>query len=264
MNIPYHIFPVGPHKRPLIKDWQTNATMDPDQIAAWKAQGVKAWGIPTGARNGLFVIDLDVNKNTGERLGELMFKEAPNYAHLLKHINVRTPSGGAHMYFQHFDGARNTTGKLGPKVDTRGEGGYVIAPGSVTEGGTYEGRCPPLPPVPFGIRAMLLRQPPAPKPSFDRETPTGEVQELLRHIPADCTYGDWVAVLMALHSRYGGSEEGLAIADGWSATGSKYRPGEVTAKWRSFKGAGVTWATIPALARQNGADLYEISKRWAA
>lgn len=77
-------------------------------------------------------------------------------------------------------------------------------------------------------------------------------------------YGDWVAVLMALHDRFNGSDEGFALADRWSATSAKYRKGEVAAKWRSFKRNGVSWATIPALARQNGADLSDIARRWAA
>ncbi len=86
----------------------------------------------------------------------------------------------------------------------------------------------------------------------------------MTHIPADASYDDWVSVLMALHDRFGGSDEGLSIADQWSAAGSKYRNGEVAAKWRGFKRSGISWATVPALARQNGADLSDIARRWAA
>lgn len=262
---PFNVFPVGPNKAPLIKGWQDAATSDPKVIEQWEIMGAKAWGIPTGARNGLFVIDLDVNKKTGERSGELALSQVERYAHLLRKINVRTPSGGAHIYFQHFDGAKNTTGKLGPKIDTRGEGGYVVAPGSEVAGGVYQGKFPVLEPVPFGIRALLLRQPPAPRPSAtDRVVQTGEVEELLGYIPPDLPYNDWLSVLMALHERFNGSEEGLLAADKWSAGGSKYRQGEVAAKWRSFKRTGVSWATIPALARQHGADLPDIARRWAA
>lgn len=261
----FRIFPVKADKSPRDKGWQMQATNCPAAIARWQRQGVKAWGIPCGAANNLFVIDLDLDKTTGEPVGEVSLQALPRYAALLDHANVCTPSGGRHIYCQHFDGARNSTSKIGPKIDTRGEGGYVVAPGSFVDGGSYVGRFPEsLPVVPIGLRAILLHQPPAPRRSFDRLTPMGEVEELLGHIPADSPYQDWVCVLMALHDRFGGSEEGLALADQWSAGGSKYRRGEVAAKWRTFKSSGVSWATIPALARQNGADLSDIARRWAA
>lgn len=263
MNIPFKVFPVGVNKAPLTKGWQEKATRDPKTIAEWKAQGVIAWGIPCGPENGLFVIDLDVDKDSGEPVGEASLKAMPRFARLLKLANVRTPSGGRHIYFRDFEGGRNTTSKLGDKIDTRGQGGYVIAPGSMTEGGLYEGFFPDvLPPVPPGLRARLLHSPVSQAPAAARQTPTGEVQDLLACIPADLPYGDWVAVLMGLHDRFNGSDEGLAIADQWSASGAKYRPGEVANKWRSFNRTGVTWATVPGLARQYGADLSEIARRW--
>lgn len=260
--IPFNIFPVGPDKAPRIAGWQAKATSDPHTIAKWQAHGAQAWGIPCGATNGLLVIDLDLDKASGEPVGEASFRAMPRYVSLMDSANVHTPSGGRHIYCQHFDGGRNTTSKIGPKIDTRGEGGYVIAPGSKTEGGSYIGFFPDaLPTVPMGLRAMLLNAPAAPARPFARITPTGEVEELLSHIPADLFYGDWVSVLMALHDRYNGSDEGLALADWWSATGAKYREGEVAAKWRSFKRSGVNWATVPAMARQHGADLSDIARR---
>lgn len=265
MKSPFKIFPVGPNKAPQIVGWQHKATRDVDTIAQWEARGAVAWGIPCGADNDLFVIDLDIDKASGEPVGEAALKAMLRYAGLLENANVLTPSGGRHIYCQHFDGARNTTSKIGPKIDTRGQGGYVVAPGSQIEGGSYQGFFPDiLPTVPMGLRAMLLHMPVAPARPFDRQTPMGEVEELLSHIPADASYCDWLAVLMALHDRFNGSDEGLALADRWSATGAKYRPGGVAAKWRSFKRSGVSWATVPALARQNGADLSDIARRWAA
>ena len=265
MNIPFKIFPVGPDKKPLISGWQKEATRNTKTIVRWKARGAEAWGIPCGADNGLFVIDLDVDKYSGELVGEAGLRALPRYARLLEMANVKTPSGGQHIYCQHFEGGRNTTSKIGRKIDTRGQGGYVVAPGSKTEGGVYRGFFPRvLPVVPVGLRAMLLHVPVSPLRTCARQTPTGEVEEILSYIPADVPYGDWVAVLMALHDRFNGSDEGLGVADKWSATGAKYRPGEVATKWRSFKGIGVTWATVPALARDHGADLSEISRRWAA
>ena len=47
-------------------------------------------------------------------------------------MTVATPSGGEHLYFRNVEGLRlpNSVGLLGPHVDTRAAGGYVVAPGS--------------------------------------------------------------------------------------------------------------------------------------
>ncbi|MBE9375575.1 bifunctional DNA primase/polymerase [Saccharopolyspora sp. HNM0983] len=51
---------------------------------------------------------------------------------------VATPSGGTHYYFRNSGALRNTSGQLGPLIDTRGVGGYVVAAGSVLPEGGYE------------------------------------------------------------------------------------------------------------------------------
>jgi len=97
------------------------------------------------------------------------------------------------------------------------------------------------------------------------EATTDEVQDLLSYIPPDCVYGDWLAVLMGLHDKYGGSQAGLDIADHWSAGGSKYVLGEVAQKWAGFEiGKGTSWASVPDLARANGADLSAIGRKYKA
>jgi hypothetical protein len=114
------------------------------------------------------------------------------------------------------------------------------------------------------------RATPAPSPqnsTFQIDTGSkaataSEVTDLLSYIPADCGYSDWLAVLMGLHDKFNGSEEGLTLADQWSARGAKYVPGEVAAKWRSFDvGGGAGFGSIAELARQNGADLSQIARQ---
>ena len=57
---------------------------------------------------------------------------------------VATPSGGTHLYYRHPDGEQlrnttgGTTGSLGPLIDTRAHGGYVVAAGTRLSDGTYE------------------------------------------------------------------------------------------------------------------------------
>lgn len=63
--------------------------------------------------------------------------------------HVKTPHGW-HVYCSGGEGLGNSAGKIGPGIDTRGAGGYVVAPGSVVDGEAYEllrpmGELEPLP-----------------------------------------------------------------------------------------------------------------------
>jgi hypothetical protein len=65
-------FPVHPvrGKIPLTK-WKDAATTDPATIDAWFARWPDAGvALVTGERSGLFVVDLDIDKETGEPIGE--------------------------------------------------------------------------------------------------------------------------------------------------------------------------------------------------
>src|SRR5581483_8736250 len=86
---------------------------------------------------------------------------------------VRTGSGGRHFYFAHpgFDVPNDTGRRLGPGIDIRGDGGYVIAPPSLhVSGGRYAvaahgGQIVPPP----GWLAELLKRPePEPHPTRTR------------------------------------------------------------------------------------------------
>ncbi len=97
---------------------------------------------------------------------------------------------------------------------------------------------------------------------YSSKTSEGEVRELLSFIAPDCGYQDWLSVLMGLHDKFNGSDLGLAIAEEWSAGGTKYVAGEVASKWKSFDvGGGSGFGTIAELARQNGADLSAIARQ---
>jgi hypothetical protein len=265
----------SPHTPHGFKD----ASTDPDQIAAWWRKHTRALvGMPTGKASGFFVVDLDTDKATGEAVGEATLA-AFGLSHLLSGPRVDTPSGGRHLYFRAdglAEGLGCTQSKIGPAIDTRGEGGYVIAPGSVAPAGAYVSRNAPLmphalPPLPEALRRALEGKPKAEGFHFDTGAGQGwgaqraevaEVQEVLDYIPPDCGYGEWLYVLMGLHDHFGGSQLGLSIADTWSAKGRKYRPGEVAAKWATFvTGGAANWAKVCSVARQNGADLKAIARR---
>ncbi|MBM4794615.1 bifunctional DNA primase/polymerase [Streptomyces sioyaensis] len=129
---------VGGHRTP-----EQRATTDPALIhAAWATRPYNV-GIATGPA-GLLVLDLDPLKPE-EPIG------APDGAASLQALceradqtvpttyRTRTARGGEHLYFTAPASVRlgNTAGKLGPHIDTRGWGGYVVAPGSTTPTGNY-------------------------------------------------------------------------------------------------------------------------------
>jgi hypothetical protein len=91
-------------------------------------------GMPTGAASGIWVLDIDV-KPDANGAAELA-KLEQIHGRLPKTLIVSTPSGGTHYYFQHTEGIGNR-GRVEPGIDVRGQGGYVIVPGSVRHDGCY-------------------------------------------------------------------------------------------------------------------------------
>lgn len=119
-------------KKPLCDHGLKDATTDEETIGAWW----KLWpnaniGHPTGER-----IVLDVDGAEGEAaLAALGAQHGP----LPETLTARTGKG-RHLYFsRNGTQIRNSAGKLGPHLDIRGEGGYVILPPSIHDSGTrYE------------------------------------------------------------------------------------------------------------------------------
>jgi len=136
------------------KGWEQRASTNPDRIrAAWNGVDYNI-GVATGPSN-LVVIDLDVPDSDEAIPTQWANRDAVSGADVFALIaedaghpipntfTVMTPSGGSHLYFtapkdSHL---RNTAGDfgagLGWKVDTRANGGYVVAPGSMVDGRPY-------------------------------------------------------------------------------------------------------------------------------
>lgn len=129
------VFPVAPgDKVPYGKfapHGCKDATSDFNQIRRWyEAKPDLNWGLAT---DGLLVVDIDGKDNP--------WPMDPEQAEsLLKASAICiTGSGGKHFYFGQPPGKRwkGSASKLADKVDTRGDGGYVVLPGSVSRKGTY-------------------------------------------------------------------------------------------------------------------------------
>lgn len=125
------MFPCLPGtKHPATEHGFKDATTDPAQIEAWWSEADYNIAFSPEAA-GLCVIDTDppVGEETWARLeAEHGFAPAT--------WTVRTPRGGMHRYFK--GSLPPSVSKLGPKVDTRGRGSYVLVPPSVTPNGKYE------------------------------------------------------------------------------------------------------------------------------
>jgi hypothetical protein len=122
--------------------------------------------------SGLVVIDCDLPKDPGQATNG-----AANLAELARQhrqslpatYTVSTPSGGTHLYFQAPEPAvgeallGNTSRTVAALVDSRGDGGYVLAPGSwlapQPAAGGKTGR-------PGGSYKLLDDTPPAPLPTW--------------------------------------------------------------------------------------------------
>src|SRR3954453_11341036 len=166
----WYVFPLRCRaKRPLpnFTGWEERATRDPDRIYLWWREMPYNIGVATGPSK-LLVIDCDTAEHT---VDWCLVPDGVTIRGRLIPVTftVRTPSGGRHLYFQaprHPLTLGNTAGMLGRHVDTRGAGGYVVAPGSVRSDGYYtitEGA--PVAPLPgWLIGALTSRTQPAPVP----------------------------------------------------------------------------------------------------
>lgn len=168
------------------------ATRDPETVAAWwsgrRALPLKPdqddgrpahagpecnIGIATGALAGFWVLDLDgVEAEAGLTALEAVHGALPPT------VEQRTGQG-RHLCFA-WDGPssaiRNSAGKIGPKIDVRGEGGYIVAPPSVHPSGRVYAWTPGRAPgeLPFAaapawlIKTALPSEAPTPIPRAPR------------------------------------------------------------------------------------------------
>lgn len=128
------VFPCNEEKRPKVAGGFHSATTDEQQVKEWWTRWPDALiGLPTGSKTGVMVLDVDVRPfyDGNDALAELSAKHGP----IPDTVEVLTPSGGRHIYFQYHDGLTNSAGQLGLGLDIRAEGGYVIAPDSIVPGG---------------------------------------------------------------------------------------------------------------------------------
>lgn len=140
----WRVIPVNRDKSPATRNGFKDATSDPNRwTTLWVESRGAGVGIQTGAESGIVVLDIDPDKGGRDSLAALVERQAP----LPTTVETCTGGGGTHLYFKHRGSPiRNSAGQLGPGLDVRGDGGYVVAPPSPHASGTpytwKEGRSP--------------------------------------------------------------------------------------------------------------------------
>jgi Bifunctional DNA primase/polymerase, N-terminal/Primase C terminal 1 (PriCT-1) len=126
------IFPCWPGtKKPRTAHGCKDATADPFVIIGWwSSEPELNIAVATGAGSGVFVVDVD--DITAE--GELLKLESAHgtLPSTVESITAR----GRHIWFKH-PGApiKNTASVIAPKIDSRGDGGFVLVPPSLHPSG---------------------------------------------------------------------------------------------------------------------------------
>lgn len=265
-------------KHPRIRKWQEQATTDPAQVTKWWSRWPDAnIGLATG--HGLVIVDIDGEENLAT-LRRLTGEHGP----LPPTLTAKT-GRGLHLYFS----GELASSKTVEKLLVRGEGGYVLAPGSYHASGVYYQwvKDIPLSPIPDWFMQWLnsTTNPAAnglglgTKPEYLQRHTTKisqkasaalktthnlleeqRISSALAVIPASCQRDPWLHIGMALHDldwqRPDGTDIGFELWDRWSATcPEKYSLHDVEIRWRSFGKpgrAGITLGTLYHIASQHG------------
>lgn len=130
-----YIFPCKPDKKPLVK-WSEVSTNSSEQVRDWWQLWPDALvGINCG-RSGITVLDGDRHGDGPDGVSALQALCGGDFARLACPMSL-TPNNGVHLYFRARDAEppSNSRGGLPDGIDVRGNGGYVIAPGSVLPDG---------------------------------------------------------------------------------------------------------------------------------
>jgi hypothetical protein len=124
-RLQWSVFPLRAcEKIPATAHGLKDASRDTHQIRQWWSQMPDAnIGIATGEVSGFFAFDIDPAHGGDEELRAL----ERQHGELPVTVRQLTGGGGEHVLFRHVLGLRNSAGKLGPGLDIRADGGYIVA-----------------------------------------------------------------------------------------------------------------------------------------
>lgn len=131
----WHVFPCKPgEKTPATAHGFKDATTDEATIRAWWGRMPNAnVAIATGRISGIVVVDIDP-RHGGDIEWQILVAQNGEP----ETLKVQTPSGGTHLYFACPEAGFPSKVAIRPGIDTRGDGGYVLAPPSMIFGNPYK------------------------------------------------------------------------------------------------------------------------------
>ena len=125
----WRVFPCHPTgHQPLVERGFYAATCDEKAIEAWWIRWPgAAIGLRTGKESGVFAVDVDPRHGGDECLAQL----EGEHGELPGSVESQTGGGGRHVLLT-WPGrpVPCSTGKIGPGIDVKGDGGYIILPPS--------------------------------------------------------------------------------------------------------------------------------------
>ncbi|MFD0371684.1 bifunctional DNA primase/polymerase [Streptomyces sp. NPDC127114] len=168
-----------------------DATTDPLAVRALFAAA--PWATGYGIACGrppyrLIGVDLDVREGGPDGVAAFEALARRHGFTVPPTVTVLTPGGGRHLWLTGPPDTvvPNSASRLAPGVDIRGEGGYLVGPGSVTPRGTY--RLAPgtadLSPAPCPTALLPLLAPPDPPRDPGAAGPSDGGQGLIRFVEA--------------------------------------------------------------------------------
>lgn len=129
----FYVFPCAPDKTPYTKNGFKDASTDPEAVRRfWHDHPDAQIGVDCG-RSGIVVVDLDKkNDKDGIAAFDALCGTGPHGCSLV----VTSPSGGRHYIYASVPGIefKSTTNRIAAGIDTRAQGGYVIAPSPASPG----------------------------------------------------------------------------------------------------------------------------------
>jgi hypothetical protein len=234
-------------------------------------------GSPTGAVNGVFVIEADTVAGHGvDGLAALRRLER-EHCRLPRTLMAESPSGSVHRYYQHpGNGVKITSATLVDGVDIKGDGGMVVAPPSRRGDGVYRWRNSlPIAAAPAWLLDMVQEKERARSElnvweRFANSTRQVDIRKLRLatamipnpDLPWDpdkkTGHPGWNGVGMAIYDATDGSVEGLKLFDAFSRRSiKKYNAKRTRDKWKAFRKCPprkITAGTIFFLAEQSQPD----------
>jgi hypothetical protein len=261
-RIGWELFPLNADKKPMTVHGFYDATTSIEQLRKWYEETPGAnWGARMGS--GKVAVDVDP-RNEGDVTWDALRTEHPEP---LETVEQKTGGGGRHYIFSVAAPLACRQDALGPGVDIKGDGGYIVVPPSVTTGPYEWIRAPweaPLQEIPGWVVDLLSEKPEAKSVvgvgADEAKAALGDkigrafkALSMLNPERAD-NYDGWTRVGMCLREL---GPLGLTLWDEWSKKSAKFQPGACAHKWETFSTdeGDLTLATLFFMAEQDAGEV---------